>query len=240
MQWRTTLLKRRCSFLRWGRNLFFVIGILALGYVAFAFVDARLFQAAQSRQFQRELDGLKPPIGSDERPHPFVPPAEAEAEANGVRASSLDIGARGDSPLGRIEISNVGLTAMIREGTDARTLRRAVGHIPGTPLPGQQGNVVITGHRDTFFRPLHNIRKDDEITLTTLSGSYRYRVDSTRVVEPDDTEALADSDDAVLTLVTCYPFYFVGPAPKRFIVRAHLINQPLNPTSGFERTREQY
>lgn len=126
--------------------------------------------------------------------------------------------------MGRIDISTIGLTAMILEGTDARTLRRAVGHIPGTPLPGQQGNVAITGHRDTFFRPLHNIRKDDEITLTTLNGSYRYRVDSTEVVEPEDTEVLADSDDAVLTLVTCYPFYFVGPAPKRFIVRAHMIH----------------
>jgi sortase A len=125
--------------------------------------------------------------------------------------------------LGRIEISSIGLTAMIREGTDARTLRRAVGHIPGTPLPGQPGNVAITGHRDTFFRPLRNIRKDDEIKLTTLNGSYRYRVDSIQVVEPEDTEVLADSDDAVLTLVTCYPFYFVGPAPNRFIVRAHMM-----------------
>jgi sortase A len=126
--------------------------------------------------------------------------------------------------LGRIEISTIGLEAMILEGADARTLRRAVGHIPGTPLPGQQGNVAITGHRDTFFRPLHHIRKDDEITLTTLNGSFRYRVDSTQVVEPEDTEVLADSDDAVLTLVTCYPFYLVGPAPKRFIVRAHMIH----------------
>ena len=112
---------------------------------------------------------------------------------------------------------------MILEGTDARTLRRAVGHIPGTPLPGQRGNVAITGHRDTFFRPLRNIRKYDEIRLTTLSGSYRYRVDSIKVVEPEDMEVLDNSDDAILTLVTCYPFYFVGPAPKRFIVRAHRI-----------------
>ena len=104
--------------------------------------------------------------------------------------------------------------------TDIATGGRAYS---GTPLPGQQGNVAITGHRDTFFRPLRNIRKDDEITLTTLSGSYRYRVDSTKVVEPEDTEVLDDSDDAILTLVTCYPFYFVGPAPKRFIVRAHRI-----------------
>ena len=102
-------------------------------------------------------------------------------------------------------------------------MRRAVGHIPGTPLPGQQGNVAIAGHRDTFFRALRNIRKDDEITLATLDGSYRYRVDSTKVVEPEDTQVLDDSHDKILTLVTCYPFDFVGVAPKRFIVRAHRI-----------------
>jgi sortase A len=110
---------------------------------------------------------------------------------------------------------------MIMEGTDGRTLRHAVGHIPGTALPGQQGNVALAGHRDTFFRGLRNINKDDEITLTTLHGSYRYRVDSTQVVEPRDTEVLDATTDNILTLVTCYPFYFVGPAPKRFIVRAH-------------------
>ena len=89
--------------------------------------------------------------------------------------------------MGRIEISRIGLGVMILEGIDDRTLRRAVGHIPGTPLPGQFGNVAIAGHRDTFFRPLRNIRRDDEITLTTLNGSYRYRVDSTSVVEPEET-----------------------------------------------------
>jgi sortase A len=123
--------------------------------------------------------------------------------------------------LGRIEISSIGVVAMIMEGTDGRTLRHAVGHIPGTALPGQQGNVALAGHRDTFFRGLRNINKDDEITLTTLHGSYRYRVDSTQVVEPRDTEVLDATTDNILTLVTCYPFYFVGPAPKRFIVRAH-------------------
>ena len=125
--------------------------------------------------------------------------------------------------MGRIEIARIGLAAMILEGTDGRTLRRAVGHIPGTPLPGQQGNVAIAGHRDTFFRPLRNIQHDDEITLTTLDGTYRYLVDSTQVVAPEDTQVLDDSGDTILTLVTCYPFYFVGPAPKRFIVRAHKI-----------------
>jgi sortase A len=222
VEWRATLPARNRSVIRWSRCLFFVIGILILAYVGFVLIDARLFQAAQSRQFQQELDGLRPSIGNDERPHLLTLPP-AETAVNLARADSLDIAGRDGSPLGRIEISSIGLQAMILEGTDARTLRHAVGHIPGTPLPGQQGNVAITGHRDTFFRPLHNIRKDDEITLTTLNGSYRYRVDSTQVVEPEDTEVLADSDDAVLTLVTCYPFYFVGPAPKRFIVRAYRI-----------------
>jgi sortase A len=140
-----------------------------------------------------------------------------------VRVEPVNKAGTGGTSLGRIEISTIGLDAMILEGTDARTLRRAVGHIPGTPLPGQQGNVAITGHRDTFFRPLLNIRKDDEIRLTTLSGAYRYLVDYIKVVEPGDTEVLDKSDDAILTLVTCYPFYFVGPAPKRFIVRAHRV-----------------
>ena len=138
-----------------------------------------------------------------------------------MSSEGLAMAGRGGSPLGRIEISTIGLAAMILEGTDDGTLRRAVGHIPGTALPGQEGNVAIAGHRDSFFRGLRNIHKDDEITLTTLNGFYRYRVDSTKVVEPEDIGVLDDSDVAILTLVTCYPFYFVGSAPQRFIVRAH-------------------
>jgi sortase A len=145
------------------------------------------------------------------------------AEESLLKAERIDVAGVSRTPLGRIEISSIGIAAMILEGTDARTLRRAVGHIPGTPLPGQRGNVAITGHRDTFFRPLRNIRKNDEIKLTTLTGSYRYWVDSIKVVEAEDMEVLDNSDDAILTLVTCYPFYYVGPAPKRFIVRAHRI-----------------
>jgi sortase A len=102
-------------------------------------------------------------------------------------------------------------------------LRRAVGHIPGTALPSEHGNVGISGHRDTFFRPLRNIRQDDEITLATLNGAYRYRVDTIQVVGPEDIKVLDSTTESMLTLVTCYPFYFVGPAPQRFIVRAHRI-----------------
>jgi len=206
---------RTNSFLRWSRHLFFTIGILALGYVGFVLVDAKLYQAYQTWRFQQALKSLKPSTGSGEHLSPVL------AEANRSEVESLGMAGREGFPLGRIEINAIGLEVMILEGIEDETLRRAVGHIPGTSLPGQEGNVAIAGHRDTFFRGLRNIQKDDEITLTTLNGSYRYRVDSFRVVEPEDIEVLDDSDDAVLTLVTCYPFYFVGSAPQRFIVRAH-------------------
>jgi sortase A len=113
---------------------------------------------------------------------------------------------------------------VVVEGTSNKSLRRAVGHIAGTALPGQPGNVGIAGHRDTFFRPLRNIQLDDVITLSTSNGEYRYRVVSTKVVSPDNVAVLDSDQNEVLTLVTCYPFYFVGPAPDRFIVRAARIS----------------
>jgi sortase A len=213
--------RRTQSVLRWSRYLFFAVGILALSYVGFVLLDAWFFQAYQTWRFQKALKDSRPSSENLES----SPLPSTMAEANRARAESRGIDDHPGSPLGRIEISAIGLTAMIMEGTDGRTLRRAVGHIPGTPLPGQQGNVVITGHRDTFFRGLRNIHKDDEITLTTLDGAYSYRVDFTQVVQPEDIAVLDHSDDAILTLVTCYPFYFVGPAPKRFIVRAHRISE---------------
>lgn len=200
IRWRIFLPARTNPVLRWSRNVFLIIGLLALSYVGFALLDARLYQAEQARRFDRALK-----------------------ETNLARAESPAIAVSEGSTLGRIEIGAVGLTAMVLEGTDEGTLRRAVGHIRGTPLPGQRGNVALAGHRDTFFRGLRKIRVNDEITLTTLSGSYRYRVDSTKVVKPEETEVLEDNGDDILTLVTCYPFNFVGSAPRRFIVRARRV-----------------
>ena len=212
---------RTASFVRRSRYLFFVLGILALGYVGYVLLDTWFFQAYQTWRFQQALKGPKPAMGGPEQPG--LSPLPTRAAADRARAESFGIDGLAGSPLGRIEISAIGLAAMIMEGSDSKTLRHAVGHIPGTPLPGQPGNVVITGHRDTFFRGLRNVHPDDKITLTTLSGSFRYRVDSTEVVGPQDIAVLDHSDEAVLTLVTCYPFYYVGPAPKRFIVRARRI-----------------
>jgi sortase A len=122
--------------------------------------------------------------------------------------------------IGLLDIPRLGISVMVVEGAGSTALRRAAGHISGTALPGQPGNVAISAHRDTFFRPLRNIRQDDVITVTTLLGEYRYRVVSTKVVSPFDVAVLDPSRDEILTLVTCYPFYFVGSAPERFIVRA--------------------
>jgi len=136
---------------------------------------------------------------------------------------SLRYSVREGASLGRIEVPRLGLSVILVEGIRRRDLQLAVGHIPGTAFPDELGNVGIAGHRDTFFQPLENIRPSDIIVLTTLLGEYRYRVVSTKVVSPYDVGVLKTSRNEILTLVTCYPFYFVGPAPDRFVVRAERI-----------------
>ncbi len=208
--------------LRWARLFFLAAGIVALSYCAFALLDTRLFQAYQSWRFERAMKDART-TGATQPP--VSPPLPDHAEADRARAVSFGINGLASSPLGRLEIPSLGVVAMIMEGVSGRTLQHAVGHVPGTALPGQPGNVALAGHRDTFFRGLRNIHQGDEITLTTLHGSYRYRVACTQVVEPEDTEVLDATADDVLTLVACYPFYYVGPAPQRFIVRAHRISE---------------
>jgi LPXTG-site transpeptidase (sortase) family protein len=134
--------------------------------------------------------------------------------------------------LGRLDIPRLGVAAMVREGVDAQTLRQAVGHIPGTALPGDPGNAGLAGHRDTFFRGLKDVRTQDEITFTAADGVRHYRVDAVQIVDPTDVSVLNDTDAATLTLVTCYPFTYVGSAPKRFIVRAVQQDDPARQGSG--------
>ena len=122
--------------------------------------------------------------------------------------------------IGRLEIPRLNVSVIVMEGDDDSTLARAVGHVPGTALPWDVGNAVIAGHRDTFFRPLKDIQLSDTIRFTTPEGTTEYRVISTKVVSPNDTWVLDENSPDTLTLVTCYPFYYIGPAPKRFIVQA--------------------
>ena len=128
--------------------------------------------------------------------------------------------------LGRLTIPRLDLTEMVREGDQERTLSLALGHIPGTALPGQPGNVGVAGHRDKIFRGLRDVQKDDLIRFETLDGTYLYRVQETEIVMPDQVSVLRASQHSELTLVTCYPFYYVGSAPQRFIVKAREVSSP--------------
>lgn len=126
--------------------------------------------------------------------------------------------------LGRLEIARIGLSVPILEDFDAATLQRGVGHIPGTAFPGGLGNLGLVGHRDTFFRPLKHVAAGMSIQVVTPHGSFPYEVDSTEIVTPDRVDMLNIGDQPELTLVTCYPFDYIGSAPKRFIVHAHLVS----------------
>ena len=123
-------------------------------------------------------------------------------------------------PIGRLEIPRIGLSAVVMEGDDEHTLKVAVGHLPDTLLPWQDPNTALAGHRDTFFRPLRRLQSGDEIRLVTPHGTFRYRATRELIVEPDDLSVLDPSPTATLTLITCYPFDFVGSAPRRFVVHA--------------------
>jgi sortase A len=146
---------------------------------------------------------------------PGVPLVRADA------AIRLNAAPKKGSVLGELEIPRLGIDAIVLEGDTSGILRRAAGHIPGTAFPDNfGGNVGVAAHRDTYFRPLRFIHAGDLIILKTPAGSYHYYVQSTHIVEPDDVAVLGNTKQSTLTLVTCYPFYFVGPAPHRFVVRA--------------------
>jgi sortase A len=166
-------------------------GLIALGYAAYVVVDARAYQAIEQRRFER-------------------------LRGNAAATPSPNDG----SIIGEITIPRLGLTAMVAQGDSPAILRRAVGHLADTARPGQSGNVVLAGHRDTFFRPLKDVRVGDRIMLATRDGEFEYLVESTAVVPPSSVEVLQPTGGRTLTLITCYPFSYLGAAPDRFIVRA--------------------
>jgi sortase A len=207
--------------LNWAQRALFACGVLLLGYCAFVVVDAWVFQRREIRNLGHLLQDRRAA-------------SEAKSQPESFTSSKATPAAATDGLIGRIEIPRLLVSAVVVEGIDRTTLRRAVGHIPGTPLPGQPGNVGLAGHRDTLFRPLKDLRIKDEIQFSTLKGSFKYEVESLRVVEPDNVGVLASSGANVLTMVTCYPFYYVGPAPKRWIVRARQVSPQTAPPSTVE------
>jgi len=130
--------------------------------------------------------------------------------------------------VGRLIIPRLHLRATVREGAGEDTLAVALGHIPGTALPGRSGNVGVAGHRDTLFRVLRKIAEKDQIEFQTAAGIYQYEVVTTEIVPPEDVGVLAPGEQPEITLVTCYPFHYVGSAPDRFVVKARLVSQAVS------------
>jgi len=182
----------------WLERMLLLVGLGAIGYCVATVLYSTVSQIRAERSLESDLESVsrRDPRGLANRP---------------------------DSVVGRIEIPRVGLSAMVFEGSSDSVLLRGIGHLTNSALPGRPGNVTLTGHRDTFFRPLRDVSTQDEIILTTPHGRYRYRVESTKIVAPDDVSVLKSRGEPRLTLITCYPFYFIGAAPKRFVVRAYLL-----------------
>jgi sortase A len=190
--------------------LLLVFGLSALGYCALVLFEAACYQASAREHLSQGNIGL----------------IEASTTRSFRTASQPSLLRSGSdpAPVGRIEIPSVHISVTVAEGTSPRVLRLAVGHMPGTALPGDTGNVVLAAHRDAFFRRLGELKSGDVIRLAVPGRQYVYSVRFADIVGPNETWVLEPSPGQSLTLVTCYPFYFVGPAPKRFVIRARRID----------------
>jgi sortase A len=197
----------RRDILVWTERALLAIGVALGAWCAAILVEARFHNAAAASQ-GGTLVVTQTPIASL--------PGDA---GNAHRAEAAPAPAAG-TLLGRLDAPSVNMSAAVLEGSDDATLSRGAGHIEDTAFPGQPGNVGIAGHRDTIFRPLRRIKIGDPLTLTTPDRTYRYRITKTLIVGPDDVYVLDPTAQPTLTLVTCYPFEFIGHAPKRFIVQA--------------------
>lgn len=177
------------------------IGLGCLGTYGYATLDANRIQRHHTAVFERTAD---------------------------TRAAYI---AAPGSLVGMLDVPRLRMSAPVVEGDDDGTLKASAGHLPDTPLPWQPGNSAIAGHRDGLFRPLKGVKVGDEITFRTTREALRYRVTATAIVQPDDLSVLAPRRHDALTLITCYPFYFVGAAPQRFVVHAQRVADPA-PVAG--------
>ncbi len=193
----------------------------AIGLVGLVWLGAYQIEVATSaRQNLERFAALRvaPPLGTPDQS--LWSPIRISAWRDALREPAA-------APLAVLRIPKIRLEVAVLPGTDDRTLDRAVGHIEDTALPGADGNSGLAGHRDGFFRGLKDIAPGDAIVLETLQGTESYVVERTWIVNPEDVSVLDPTPTRSLTLVTCYPFYFVGSAPQRFIVRAVRVDDPV-------------
>ena len=213
----------RRSFLRVLADLLIFLGFAGVAAWIWGIADGALYQYTQRIQFESVAENKLPAeaIGNDPTPAPRMDIARLLAPALPKPDPFV---------LGRLEIPSVRLRVMVREGVDDASLRRAAGHLPASALPGEPGNVIFLGHRDTFFRPLRGIAQGDSIRVKTRNASFDYVVDSIQVVDPEQSLAFrGDPAAKSMTLITCFPFDYVGPAPRRFVVRARMSVSDLDP-----------
>jgi len=194
---------------RWFANVLLVLGLIAIDVWIWSHAIPAVYQSWENRNFESDVE-------------------EKDAPTPGLHPSKPDI-RQSSGPVGRLTIPRLKLRAIVREGVGEDTLSLALGHIPDTAMPGQMGNVGVAGHRDTIFRSLRDIRRNDLIVFETRTGRFSYRVEETAIVKPDNVSVLKAGTAPELTLVTCYPFRYVGSAPDRFIVRARQVVQPSAP-----------
>lgn len=185
--------------LRVAHYVFLAAGIMALAFAGYAVLSQYWFQKIETSKLEEIAVPAEPPV------------VETAPIADG-------------GVIGEIEMPRLGLKAIVVQGDSEKLLRRAVGHLPETPLPGQTGNVVLAAHRDGLFRPLRNVLPGDSIVIKTPASQFEYQVEWTAVVPPTAVRVIQPTSEPALTLVTCFPFYYVGAAPERFVVRAHKIS----------------
>ena len=185
-------------------------GLGLIGAAAFVHIDARAHRQMALDEFERIRDQVASPEDqvdwSEKRKAEYLESLQQDA---GTTLAVLRIPSR------NIEVP-------VLDSTDNLALNRGAGHVEGSALPGEAGNIAIAAHRDGFFRGLEDIQIGDEIELTTLEGQQAFVVSRLDIVDPYEVSVLDSTDESVVTLITCYPFYFVGSAPERFIVRATL------------------
>lgn len=208
---------------RWARTLEWLLlvgGLLMMG----VYVGARVHRSVLSHA---EVERFKNVVLASENPTPQSETAATKADfslwsAKRIQGYQESLAAHFAPALALLRIPKIGLEVPVLEGTDDLSLNRAVGHIVGTPRPGESGNVGIAGHRDGFFRGLKDVAPGDTIEVVMPDNVNRYVIDEITIVDPSNVSVLAPRPQPSLTLVTCYPFYFIGSAPQRYIVHASL------------------